>query len=113
MQAQGGKGETLIVIRHGFRLNYIKPCMTDRQKRMAEVILNNGRMDPYRMCDTLSKAFDNVRCSPEIGVARIKIGDMNIMVFDSGRIVIRQAADDAGIIQIAEKIAALLSCDYK
>ncbi len=106
MEPPAAKGETVIVIRPSrFRLRYIRPCMTDRQKRMAEVILNTGKMDPCSMCDILSSHFTSVGCSPELGIARVQEGEKIIMVFDSGKVVIRQARDEEDILMTAERLA--------
>ena len=105
------KGETLTIskVREGYRLTYIKPCVTDKSRKMAEVMLGLGSpVDPEFMFSRLKAIYPDLGCSKELGLARIKNDGMTLMVFSNGRIIVREAKSEADILRHVTEIANAL-----
>lgn len=86
-------------------VTYIHPCVTEAGRIAAESKLSSGLegtvdlkfgfFDPLMICWALNAAelFTDVRCSPNLGVASVKIDEKTVMVFKDGRINVRRAKD--------------------
>ena len=80
---------------------YIRPCVTEVGKVMAEANLSfrkiskYGFFDPYVMCEILNycQIFESIRCSPSLGFAKISYQGKTILLFQNGKINVRKAKD--------------------
>jgi len=85
---------------------YLRPCVTEAGKISAETHLApRGRepvdstsefFDSARLCWAVngSQAFNRVKCSEKLGIAKLEINGKTIVVSKSGRINVRRADDE-------------------
>ncbi|MBU1135205.1 MAG: hypothetical protein KKG13_01660 [Nanoarchaeota archaeon] len=102
-------GESLLVKTKDYELNFIKPCITERKKVLAEVKLRRG-FKPEVLCDIMSKSklAKHTKCSEDLGIARIEWEGKTILVFASGEINIRRADDKEDALKTANFIKDIL-----
>ena len=98
----GAKGT---VVNEEIGVTYIHPCITEADKIAAEARLASGVggspdlkygfYDPLQLCATLNLAefFQDVKCSPSLGIGRVHLGDKTVLIYKDGRINVRQAKD--------------------
>lgn len=100
-------GESLTIIRSaGYIIHYIKPCTLEEGKKMAKIHLQDPPADLF---ERLEKGnFDELKCFPDLGVAKIRMGSKHVMVFTSGEISIRAADNEDDILQTAELLAKII-----
>ncbi len=113
----GAKG-TIVLDEAG--LTYIHPCVSEAGRVTAEsklssspegtVDLKFGFFDPMMICWALNAAglFTDVRCSANLGVARVNIRDKTVMIFKDGRINVRRARDKKDAIETIRLISRIL-----
>jgi hypothetical protein len=101
-------------------VTYIHPCISEAGKLAAEtkitygpegeIRMTYGFFDPIMMCYYLrvSGLFTNVKCAPELGIARVDLDGKTVMVFDSGRINIRRARSKRDVIHTLRLVARTL-----
>ncbi len=104
-------GEEIEVKTPEYRINFIRPCLTDRKKKMADAKLLGMGIDPKDMVELLMncRQFDNVSYSEKLGVARIEWQGKTIMVFNTGEITIRSAESIEDVKNTVERICSILS----
>jgi TATA-box binding protein (TBP) (component of TFIID and TFIIIB) len=102
------KGEVVTIIKPGYKINFIKPCVTERGKKMAEAFLNVKKLNMDMLFETAKKAFSSVKYSKELGLIRITFNKKAVLIFDSGKVVIRRAENERDVIETVEKIAGLI-----
>ncbi len=113
----GAKG-TIIIEETG--VTYIHPCISEAGKVTAEARLTSGPegafdlkygfYDPIQLCMILNMAgfFEDVRCSPKLGIGRVTVGDKTILIYKDGRINVRQAKDRDDAIRTVRLISRSL-----
>jgi len=113
----GAKG-TIVIDETG--VTYIHPCVSEAGRVAAESKLSSGPegtvdlkfgfFDPMMICWALNAAglFTDVRCSPNLGVARVNIGDKTVMVSKDGRINVRRARDKKDAVETIRLISRSL-----
>lgn len=103
------EGESLLIKSKDFELNFIKPCITERKKVLAEVKLRRG-FRPEVLCEIMSKSklAKYTKCSEDLGIARIEWKGKTILVFASGEINIRRAEDKKDALETANFIKDIL-----
>lgn len=89
------------------------PCVTDSQMIMAEVYLASrevdyGLWDPV-FCDYLPWFFNQVKCSKILGITRIEHDEKEILVSQTGKVIIRHAQNEKDVLQICELILKINS----
>ncbi|MEM3693666.1 MAG: (Fe-S)-binding protein [Candidatus Bathyarchaeia archaeon] len=97
-------------------LTFIRPCISEMGKVMAETRLASstnpilGSYDPIMLCLALelSEPFEDFRCSPSLGVARLGVGERTIMVFKDGRVNIRGAKDEEEVLETLSLVSRIL-----
>ncbi|MGD2249127.1 MAG: (Fe-S)-binding protein [Candidatus Methanofastidiosia archaeon] len=94
-------------------LAVFNPCTTDDALVMAEVYLADkevdyGYLDP-EFCEVLPVYFDNVKCSPLLGIGRIETDTKEILVSQTGKIVVRHAQNESDVLQTCDVISHLVS----
>jgi len=103
------EGESFLVKSADYDINFIKPCVSDRKKFLAEVKLKR-KFAPKTLCEILEKSrlAKYTKCSEDLGIARISLGQKNIIIFASGEISIRKANDKKDAIDTANFIKSVL-----
>lgn len=95
-------GESLTLKRKGYTLYYVRPCTMEKGKKMAKIHLSRPPKDLF---SRLEKAgFDEFKAFPKLGMAKIKLGRKQILVFKNGDISIRAAEDRKDVLETVEKI---------
>jgi len=104
-------GEQITWENPNYRINFVKPCLTDKKKKMADAKLIDFQMNAKDMCELLinSRQFDNVNFSENLGVARIEWMGKTITLFNTGEITIRSAENLEDVKNTVEKICSILS----
>ncbi len=113
----GAKG-TIVIEETG--VTYIHPCISEAGKVTAEARLTSGPegafdlkygfYDPIQLCMILNMAgfFEDVRCSPKLGIGRVTVGDKTALIYKDGRINVRQAKDRDDAIRTVRLISRSL-----
>ena len=103
------------------RIIYVKPCADQKGTVMADVYLAKkigsgqnlkyGFYDPYVMCYILenSQVFENVKCSPQLGVAKIEDDGKVILVNQKGKLTVRKAKSKEDLEATVKKVERALS----
>jgi len=101
--------ESLLVKSRDYEISFIKPCTSSRKRLLAEVRLRRG-FSPRDLCMILEKARigGTVKCSEDLGVARIEWKGKTVMVFASGEVSIRRAENKKDAIETANFIKDIL-----
>lgn len=98
-----GLKDTVIIDKKS--VTYIRPCITEAGKVSAEARLmwvpqnvedlRYGFYDPLRLCSILSttKFFQDVKCSPRLGIGRVHVDDKTVLIYKDGRVNVRKAED--------------------
>jgi len=86
-----------------FGITYIRPCVTDAGKVSAETHLaenengseSPGLLDSLGLCWllNLSEVFTHVKCSENLGIAKMDFNGKTVVVSKGGRINVRTAED--------------------
>ncbi len=114
----GAKG-TVLISEEG--ITYIHPCISEAGKLAAEsrltagpegeVDLKYGFLDPFMLCyvlDMYRDFFDDVKCSPRLGTAKLEYDGKIILVFQNGKIKIRQAKDREDVLNTLRLTARVM-----
>ena len=113
----GAKG-TIVIEETG--VTYIHPCISETGKVTAEARLTSGPegavdlkygfYDPIQLCMILNMAgfFEDVRCSPNLGIGRVTVEDKTILIYKDGRINVRQAKDREDAVQTLRLVSRSL-----
>lgn len=94
-------------------LAVFKPCLTDSQMVMAEIHLasrevNYGYVDPG-FCEILPLYFKSVKCSQTLGIARIEFEEKEILVSQTGKIIIRHAENEKDALRMCDLLSRVIS----
>jgi hypothetical protein len=101
-------------------VEYIYTCSSESGRVVAETRLTSGLegamnlkygfLDPIVMCWILNESgiFKDVKCSSKLGVARVNINDKIIMIFQDGRINVRNARDKHDAIEAIKFVSRIL-----
>ncbi len=113
----GAKGT---VVNEETGITYIHPCITEAGKIAAETRLTSGPegatdlkygfYDPLQLCATLNTTefFQDVKCSPRLGIGRVNLGDKTVLIYRDGRINVRQAKDKEDAIRTIRQVSRSL-----
>jgi hypothetical protein len=90
----------------------IEPCTTESGMVMAELYLAHheaeyGYLDPV-VCDILPVWTEAVRCSRQLGIARIEYEQKEILLSVTGKTIIRHAVDEEDISRIGELLSRIV-----
>jgi hypothetical protein len=91
---------------------FVEPCTTESGMVMAELYLAHreveyGYLDPV-VCDILPVWTEAVRCSRQLGIARIEYEQKEILLSVTGKTIIRHAADEEDISRIGELLSLIV-----
>jgi len=101
-------------------VTYIHPCISEAGKVTAEARLTSGPegavdlkygfYDPIQLCTMLNMAgfFEDVRCSPSLGIGRVTVDDKTILIYKDGRINVRRAKDREDAVQTIRLVSRSL-----
>ncbi|MBS7627475.1 hypothetical protein KEJ36_01405, partial [Candidatus Bathyarchaeota archaeon] len=97
-------------------LTFIRPCISEMGKVMAEMRLTRvtnpilGSYDSIMLCRALElfEPLEDFRCSPSLGVARLGIGEKTIMAFKNGKINVRGARDEEEVFETLALVSRIL-----
>ena len=93
---------------------YVQPCAAERGKLMADVELREATaqfIDPPTLCSLLGihrRRFAELKCSPSLGVAKLKWKGREISIFKNGKLKIQRALDRDEILKIANEVSRLI-----
>jgi hypothetical protein len=95
---------------------YVQPCVSERGKLMADVELKREEagaqlIDPPTLCSLLEihrRRFAELKCSPSLGVAKLKFKGREISIFKNGKLKIQRALDREEILRVANAISRLV-----
>ncbi len=103
---------------------YFQPCASEKGKLMADVELRKEEvgsgpfLDPTVLCSLLEihrRRFSAVKCSPNLGVAKLTWKGRDISIFKNGKIKIQRALNRSEITKIACSVSRLIwgavNCD--
>jgi len=95
---------------------YVQPCVSERGKLMADVELKREEakaqlIDPATLCSLLEihrRRFAELKCSPSLGVAKLKFKGREISIFKNGKLKIQRALNREEILRIANSVSRLV-----
>ncbi|MBL7206447.1 MAG: hypothetical protein ISS36_02510 [Candidatus Aenigmarchaeota archaeon] len=101
-------GEEVTILRKDYKINYIKPCKTDSDKRMAEANLLNFKMDCKDMYDILKKSglFGTVKLSEKINTVRAE-NPGSVTIFDTGKLSFKRM-EEGMVLDLVDGLNMLL-----
>ena len=92
----------------------IQPCITDSGMVMAEIYLaprevDYGYIDPG-FCEFLTHSnFESVKCSQSLGIARIEYEGKEILISQTGKLVVRQAKTEEDAFACCDLMRRIIS----
>lgn len=113
----GAKGT---VVNEETGITYIHPCITEAGKIAAETRLTSapegapdlkyGFYDPLQLCAILNTTefFQDVKCSPSLGIGRVHVDDKTVLIYKDGRINVRQAEDKEDALRTIRQVSRSL-----
>ncbi|MFB0501832.1 MAG: (Fe-S)-binding protein [Candidatus Bathyarchaeia archaeon] len=113
----GAKG-TIVIEETG--VTYIHPCISEAGKVTAEARLTSGPegavdlkygfYDPIQLCIILNMTgyFEDVRCSPNLGIGRVTVDNKTVLIYKDGRINVRRAKDREDAVQAIRLVSRTL-----
>jgi hypothetical protein len=102
------EGESLIFLRKEYEIVYMRPCKSDKKKKMASIRLRFRPRKNFHEALKKSNDFEDVRHFPSLGLVKMKLRGKDIMIMHSGEINIREAADEEDVIKTADLIVRSL-----
>jgi ArsR family metal-binding transcriptional regulator len=90
-----------------------QPCITDATMVMAEFYLATkeveyGYVDPG-FCEYVLLYFDEAKCSQSLGIGRIEWEGKELLISQTGKILIRQAVDNEDAVEACQLLSRLVS----
>jgi len=93
---------------------YVQPCTSERGKLMADIELRSGEtecIDSGTLCTLLEihrRRFSELKCSRDLGVAKLRWKGREVSIFKNGKIKIQRALNREEIIRVANSVARLI-----
>jgi len=94
---------------------YVQPCVSERGKLMADIELKREigtqALDPVTLCSLLEihrRRFSYLKCSPNLGVAKLVWKGREISIFKNSKLKIQRALDKEEILRVANSVARLV-----
>ncbi len=94
---------------------YVQPCVSEKGRLMADIDLKREEkeqlIDPATLCSLLEvhrRRFSDLKCSPDLGVAKLKWKGREISIIKSGKLKIQRALDRDEILRVANSLARLV-----
>jgi hypothetical protein len=96
-------------------LLYIQPCASEKGKLMADIELSNDIdadfFDPNVLCSLLEihrRRFAELKCSPSLGVAKVKWKGWEMSVFKNGKLKIQRGQTREELLKVANATSRLV-----
>jgi len=91
---------------------FLQPCITDGEKVMAELYLaarevDYGYLDP-QFCEYVNLYF-TAKCSQSLGIARIEYENKEILLSQTGKVVVRQAESEEEALETVDLVHQVVS----
>ena len=91
---------------------FLNPCITDGEKVMAELYLaarevDYGYLDP-QFCEYVNLYF-TAKCSQSLGIARIEYENKEILLSQTGKVVVRQAESEEDALETVDLVHRVVS----
>jgi len=95
---------------------YVQPCVSERGKLMADIELKREEfetqaLEPATLCSLLEihrRRFSHLKCSPNLGVAKLVWKGREISIFKNSKLKIQRALDKEEILRVANSVASLV-----
>jgi hypothetical protein len=95
---------------------YVQPCVSEKGKLMADIELKREEvgtqaLDPATLCSLLEthrRRFSHLKCSPNLGVAKLVWKGREISIFKNSKLKIQRALDREEILRVANAVARLV-----
>ncbi len=94
---------------------YVQPCASERGKLMADIELTKEPtkqfIDPETLCSLLEthrRRFAELKCSPSLGVAKLKWKGKEISIFKNGKLKIQRALGRDELLKVANSVSRLI-----
>lgn len=93
---------------------YVQPCTSERGRLMADIELRSGDaecIDSRTLCSLLEihrRRFSELKCSQNLGVAKLMWKGREISIFKNGKIKIQRAINREEILSVANSVARLI-----
>jgi hypothetical protein len=94
---------------------YVQPCVSERGKLMADIELTKKSsdhfIDPETLCSLLDvhrRRFAELKCSRDLGVAKLKWKGREISISKNGKLKIQRALDRDEILRTANSLSRLI-----
>lgn len=95
---------------------YVQPCVSERGNLMADIELKREEvdtqaLDPATLCWLLEihrRRFSYLKCSPNLGVAKLVWKGHEISIFKNSKLKIQRALDKEEIMRVANSVARLV-----
>jgi hypothetical protein len=95
---------------------YVQPCVSERGKLMVDIVLKKEELgaqalDSATLCSLLEihrRRFSNLKCSPNLGVAKLVWKGREISIFKNSKLKIQRALDKEEILRVANSVARLV-----
>ncbi len=94
---------------------YVQPCASERGKLMADIEFSKNLdaefFDTKVLCSLLEthrRRFAELKCSPSLGVAKVKWKGREMSIFKNGKLKIQRAPTREEIVRIANSTARLI-----
>lgn len=94
---------------------YVQPCASERGKLMADIELSKDIdkdfFDTKTLCWLLEihrRRFSELKCSPSLGVAKVKWKGREMSVFRNGKLKIQRAPSREEIVRIANTTSRMV-----
>lgn len=101
------KGETVVLKSSDYTLTYLKPCVTERGKKLARVRMK-VTPDLKSLKENLEGEAEEIGLSPDLGLLKFTFQGKKILMFRTGKVVIRKAEDRKDVMEtvswLVEKI---------
>jgi len=99
-------GESVAVIRPGYRIDCIRPC-GERGKKIVEARLSSP-VDVAIALPLVERAFGRAERFPKLGLIRFEAAGMNVLLYASGELVFRNVAGIGEAVTAADRVVAAL-----
>jgi hypothetical protein len=94
---------------------YVQPCVSERGKLMVDIELSKRPSDHFIDSETLCSLLDvhrrrfaELKCSRDLGVAKLKWKGKEISIFRNGKLKIQRVIDRDEILRVANSLSRLI-----
>lgn len=102
------EGETLILKSKSYDVQFIRPCETDKGKKMADIQLKIPKpWDMEELFSTLKDNFLSVKYSEKLGTAKAEYAG-KVLIFNlEGKVTVQKAENEEDVAKTAAYLAEI------